>query len=130
MLPWVSGIWVPQTMGISGNTIVGYYFKGGYNAFLYNLNNNAYTTLNVPGQTGYEIATGVSGTNVVGYYENASRVTQGFLYNGSSYTTLDVPGASYTEANGISGNQIVGLSSLGSFYYNGSSYTILPLIGG
>ena len=60
----------------------------------------------------------------------SNRVTQAFLYNGSTYTTFNQPGASYTEFNAIDGNNIVGISSLGSFLYNDGTYTLLPLVEG
>lgn len=96
---------------ISGNTVLGFY--NGNQGFLYNISDNTYTTLNVPG-----MPYGVSGNNIVGYsFSNGE--PYGFLYNGSGYTTLDVPGSLYTEAYGISGNNIVGYYEGGSGGFNG-----------
>jgi hypothetical protein len=95
--------------GISGNTIVGYYYDGStYQGFLYN--GSSYATLSVPGAWDTH-AHGISGNNIVGVSSLGA-----FLYNGSTYTILSVPGAQETSAYGVSGNNIVG------YYYNGSTF--------
>lgn len=104
--------------GISGNNIVGDYYKGMDESFLYN--GSSYSTLNVASGD-FASVWGVDGNNVVGYYNDGSY--HGFLYDGSNFTPLNAPGAGVTFAYGISGNNIVGYSGLQSFLYNTSSQT-------
>lgn len=102
--------------GVSGNNVVGSYNNGNnFEGFLYNITSQSYTTLPF-------VPSGISGDNIVG---------GNLLYslNTQTFTTLSVPGAAWTQATAISGNNIVGTSSLGDFLYNGSSYSILNLPG-
>jgi hypothetical protein len=46
-----------------------------------------------------------------------------------TYTLVDQPGASWTSFRGISGNQIIGESSLGAFIYDGTNWTGLQAPG-
>jgi hypothetical protein len=125
--------------GISGNNIVGDYFDAtGTHGFLYN--GSSWTTLDDPLAPGDTAAFGINGNNIVGTYELSTAFEahrHGFLYDGNSHTTFDDPLAtnsgnlSYTEALGISGNNIVGdyadgtTGALQGYFYNGSSFTPL-----
>jgi hypothetical protein len=98
-------------MGISGNTVVGYYqdantgFKRGFSE-----TGGVYTTLDAPGGDWATYAYGISGNTVVGFYQGPSG-NHGFTLAGGVYTTLDDPLANpgQTFATGISGNTVVGL---------------------
>lgn len=96
-----------------------------------------YTTLSVPGYETY--AFGISGNSIVGAYKaNGPTPAVSFLYNGpaysyvydsttQTYTTLTPPG--YSEAWGISGNNIVGQEEGVGYLYNGSTYTTIQFPG-
>jgi hypothetical protein len=104
--------------GISGNNIAGYTLYGAYseegvlcttygNYFAYEND----TILNVPGAQD-TIAYGIDGNNIVG-----QATTGSFLYSGGAYTMLPLVQGESPEANGISGNKIVG------YYYSGSDFS-------
>jgi hypothetical protein len=123
-----------QAWGVSGSTVVGFYFgSDGYHGFLYS--SSTYTTLDDPSAPGHDTYSfGISGSNIVGTYVDSSGVIHGFLYNGTNWTTLDDPSAvpnGQTIAQGISGGNIVGTSFDSSsgithgFLYDGSTYTTL-----
>jgi hypothetical protein len=128
----------PETiaLGVSGNEIVGFYNSlGNTYGFVYNISNQTYTTLSVPGAQGSTVATGISGNNIVGYYWDGT-ANQGFLYddNDGSYTTLSIPAEQQTWAIGVSGNDIMvdtGFYAGRTFLYNinGQTYTGLPFLG-
>jgi hypothetical protein len=114
--------------GISGNSVVGYYYDGyGKHGFLYN--GTGWTPLNYPGANLTQ-SMGIGGNSIVGFYYDSSG-EHGFLYDGTSYTTLTYPGATIaTWASGISGNSIVGTYTDSSYYghaflYNGTSWISL-----
>jgi len=87
-------------------------------------------TLQVPGAiTNYSHATGVDGGNIVGWYQDTSGNGHGFLYDGSSWKILNAFSSPWTQALGISGNNIVGACGLGGFLYNGTNYQILNIPG-
>ena len=117
--------------GISGSTIVGYYFDyNGYaNGFIYDGTN--YTTLNAPSAVNGTYVTGVDGNNIVGYYKDSLSNFEGFLYNGGSWATLNDPNAVYgTYITGISGTNIVGRyydsnDKMNGFIYSGGVWTTL-----
>ena len=98
--------------GISGSSIVGFYYDMDYgqHAFLYD--GTSYTTLTPPGSSS-ATAYGVSGNMVVGTYADANDnyAQKGFIFDGITYTTLDIPGSTHSACLGVSGGDIVG-------YYN------------
>jgi hypothetical protein len=113
--------------GIFGNTIVGYFETntGGDQGFIDS--NGSFTTV---GNPFYTYLTGISGSTIVGNYGPYPPVP--FTYSGGTFTTISdlnnpyPPG--YINANGISGNDIVGgiVDGSGShgFLYNGTTFTI------
>ena len=132
--------------GICGNNIVGTYWDstGNPHGFLYT--GSTYTTIDDPlsvGQSNGNVAfssarntkaLGISGANIVGFYNNNRTLADyGFLYNGSTYTTLSEPlGTNGTDADGVSGSEVVGryydsLWNCHGFLYdiNSSTYTTL-----
>jgi|GEM_PF-3074006 len=133
--------------GISGNTIVGYYFSQPLHSFYHVLGTTNYTTLDVPlglvNGTSSTEAFGISGGNIVGNYQNNNNGAAGyygFLYNiaSANYQTLDVPAGDYQNAShtwptAIDGANIVGyvaaspsiyLNYVGGFeaQYNGAGF--------
>jgi hypothetical protein len=86
-------------------------------------------TLQVPGATSNSVAAGVDGGNIVGWYTDTSWNAHGFLYDGSSSKFLNAFSSPWTQALGISGNNIVGACGLGGFLYNGTNYQILNIPG-
>jgi hypothetical protein len=59
----------------------------------------------------------------------------GFIYDGSTFSPLEYPGATYTEADAIDGNTVVGTwyrggSANRGFIYNGNTFTPLDVPGG
>ena len=123
--------------GISGSNVVGYFVDPTtdyHHGFFYD--GSTYTTLDDP--LGYSTAAvGISGQEIVGNYQPTGGGNgAGFLYSGGVYQTIRDPNASsYTDANAISGNNIVGdFGSNGTqygFFYNGTTYATLkdPLAG-
>jgi Putative Ig domain/Cohesin domain len=114
--------------GVSGTTVVGYYFDTKAHGFRYD--GSTYQTLDDPSATGDTYVYGVSGSNVVGVYGDSAG-SHGFLYNGSTFTTLDDPDAAAgkTFAQGVSGSTVVGYyqdSSGGhhGFVYDGTFHTL------
>jgi hypothetical protein len=135
-------------MGISGDSVVGYYTatNGVTHGFLYR--GGTFTTLDDPEAggpysefyyyvTGGTWAYGIENGNIVGDYTDSSGNVHGFLYEDSNYTTMDDPDATYaanggwgTHLLGISGGNIVGyLDIVGVPYgttegmlYNGIGY--------
>lgn len=128
--------------GISGNTVVGTYYdsNGVLNGFKYDIPSHAYTTINDPMGTGGTQARGVDGNNIVGIFQNPNN-GHGFKYDGANFTTIDEPDQYNvsTDANGISGNLIVGsydgrngtdsngftIQAEYGYVYDGVSYTRL-----
>ena len=87
------------TMDIEGDIVVGNYIaNSGMEGVLYNIADNTWTTI-----ANFEYINGIDGGKLVGCSGH-----QGLLYDGTSWTVLTYPGATYTYANGISGNTIVG----------------------
>ena len=134
--------------GISGNTIVGYYFSQPLHSFYHVLGTTNYTTLDEPlglvNGTSSTEAYGISGGNIVGNYQNNNNGASGyygFLYNiaNATYQTLDVAAgdnqnASHTWPTAMDGANIVGyvgaspsiyLNYVGGFeaQYNGAGFT-------
>jgi hypothetical protein len=108
--------------GISGSTVVGYFYNGtGRHGFYHVLGTTNYTTLDDPLSTSSSstntAAYGISGRNIVGSYEDEKGFTgeYGFLYNmdsGAYYTINDLNGISEGESSSaayaIDGDNIVG----------------------
>ena len=128
------GVGTSAATGVSGATVVGWYFTDTVYGFVYD--GSSYTTLSHPlGVSTY--AYGISGNNIVGQYIDASKVGHGFLFDGTSYTTIDYPLAKRTIAYGVSGDNIVGKYSDSKgvshgFLFDGATYTTLddPLFMG
>jgi hypothetical protein len=92
-------------MGISGNTVVGFY-RAPTNAHGFMEIGGVYTPLDFPGAS-ETYALGVSGSTVVGYYNASGR--HGFIYANGIFTTIDDPLATQvTAVYGIDGNTIAG----------------------
>ena len=77
-----------------------------------------YDGTTISGRGGFRIV----GTATVG------GVVRSFLYNGSTFTDIIYPGATFTQARGINGSNIVGSVFLGGIYsdgflYDGSTFT-------
>jgi hypothetical protein len=97
------GLTLPN--GVDGNRVVGLYYdaSGQHHGFVFD--GTSYTTLDYPGSIS-TIATGVFGKNIVGaYFDGTSE--HAFLYDGQNYSSNNFLGFE-TEANGISGDHIVG----------------------
>lgn len=99
-------------LGVSGNTVVGYY--GGTVDHGFTFNGLTYMTLDDPLGTQGSTAWGISGGNIVGYYVDGNFVDHGFVYDGVGFTTLDDPLGGDgdllgTMALGISGDAVVGV---------------------
>lgn len=124
--------------GVSGNTVVGLIYEPGsstyYNALFYDGTHHTY--LRDPDSATQTSAQGIDGNTIVGYYRDALGVTHGFLNTGAAirdgtvydgtWTILDDPlGPGSTTLNGISGNNIVGVSQTRSFLYDGASWTTI-----
>jgi hypothetical protein len=61
--------------GISGSTIVGYYWDNYYNVNGFTYNGSAFTTVNDPNGVNGTYITGISGSTIVGcYYDNNNNV--------------------------------------------------------
>ena len=132
----MAGTWA---QGISGNTIVGYYFGSDFKHHGFIYTNGNYSTLDEPNATsnsnyfGQTWLTGISEGNIVGYYSDANDTIHGFFYDGTNYTTLDEPNADPyygTYATGVSGRNVVGRYTDFSqknhgFYYTNGTYTTL-----
>jgi hypothetical protein len=117
--------------GISGNTIVGYYFGPLLHSFYSTLGTTNFTTLDVPlGFTNGSSSTqafGISGANIVGNYQNyigGAAGYYGFLYNipTATFSTLDDPSAvfqgnSRTYPTAIDGSNIVGYVDVNESIY-------------
>jgi hypothetical protein len=114
----MSPLWgtsVPYPRAISGDTIIGSYYKGlhvegsvSYTAehgFVYD--GNTCTALDYPGSA-QTVLYGISAGTLVGSYEDSGHNWHGFLYDGSSWTAVDYPGGSRTNLYAIDGNRIVG----------------------
>jgi hypothetical protein len=120
-----------RLLGICGNDIVGYYqdSSGTSHGFLYNRLTSAFANINHPlassgGEQTGTAPTGISGGKIVGTYFDAGE--KGFLYDGTTFTTIDGPaGNTWTSLTGIDGQNIVGISSLGTFIYDSSTYKML-----
>jgi hypothetical protein len=123
----------PETraFGIFGNNIAGWYADINLvgHGFLYNYNTSSWTTLDYPGAD-ETWAYGISDNNIVGHYKYAHDENRhGFLYNynTSSWTTLDYPGITsitYTRAQGICNNKVVGYYEDDSGAWHGFIYNI------
>ena len=100
--------------GISGNVIVGFYqnpIGEVDHGFIYNMQTQAWTTLDDPNALIGTVAYGVSGNIVVGMYDNAAH---GFMYNMQTgvYTTVDDPSGIGTSVLGIQRDTLVGTYQL------------------
>lgn len=139
--------------GVSGNTVVGYYYDGSSqtHGFLFDIASATYTDLDhylnsklAEGGTtvSTSAATGVSGNNVCGWYTDKNG-THGFWTDPTTgaFTTLDDPNASSgtgdTFATGVSDKNVCGsyVDSAGfkhGFIFNlsTSTYTTLDVAGG
>jgi hypothetical protein len=132
--PLANPLWGPallgastQPMGISGGTIVGFYY-GADDLMVHGFTetNGVYTTLDNPlasagdgAPVGGTFLTGISGSTIIGYYTDASDNAHGFSEAGGVFTPLadNNPGhfafpsntVTSTKPTGISGNNVVGL---------------------
>ena len=89
----------------------------------------AYVTLSPPGAA-ETIASLVSGGNVAGGYDASldGDFTSAFFWSGSTYTTLE-PGGTGVTPVGMSGNNVVGVCSAGSFLWGGTHYATISVPG-
>ncbi len=121
-----------EAHGVSGTTVVGYYYTDTYHSFEYN--NGNYATFNAPFASHGTLASGISGSTIVGSYLDANLESQGFIDNAGVFTILSVPGARETYAAGVSGGVVVG-TYVGQdgqdhgFIYNGTNYTTINVPG-
>ena len=121
-------------LGISGNTIVGYYAAGPLHGFIYD--GTSYVTLDYPGALS-TLATGVDDGHIVGYSLDASNASHGFRYDNGSFAPIDFPGAGIfgTRPSAIWGDKIVGsffdqdFQSHG-FLFDGINYVQLDVPAG
>ncbi|HUB26263.1 MAG TPA: hypothetical protein VL992_12610 [Tepidisphaeraceae bacterium] len=140
-------------MGISGDTIVGYYASptsnsAGSSTHAFSLTGSTYTNFDYPESTSgttvtdplATIAAGISGNLVVGttqiqYTTNTGHgltfldVSSGFLYDGATFTLLNVPSSESefgygTDAQAISGNTVVGYYNVDANTYEGFETTV------
>jgi hypothetical protein len=101
-----------NTVGISGNNIIGNYQDTGNAYHSYLFNGTSYTLLSFGGSTAPSLAA-ISGSNVAGNYFDSGFNPHGFIYSGGTYTAVDYPGATQTQLTGISGTTVTG-------YYSGN----------
>ncbi len=129
--------------GVSGSTIVGYYYDADKLVHGFKYDGSTYTTLDDPAITSTSDYTGtyirgISGDTLVGFGKGYTGIhdphDHGFIYDGSTYTPVTVSepgyGNEYTYATGISGDRVVGYYTPGppepayqGFLYDGSTYT-------
>lgn len=115
--------------GISGSTVVGYYFDNSNVAHGFTYTAGVYTTLNMPGALN-TYAQAISGSTVVGYYYDNGPLTgnHGFSETNGVYTTIDYPDAA-AELFGISGSTVVGNSGNVAFSESGGNFSVLNVPG-
>jgi hypothetical protein len=125
--------------GISGNNIVGHYINnpedgsGDYkmHGFLYNLDSQTFTTLDLSGM-GDTFIYAIDGFNIAGSDVPSEEASRGFLYNLTSQT-LTTPANPWGDIfiSGIYGNNLVGQYGDGmsyhGFLYDNGSWTTLDL---
>jgi len=111
-----------EVTGISGNTVVGYFYGPLLHGFYHVLGTSNYVTLDEPlgltGGTSETQPSGISGGNIVGFYQNflgGASGNYGFLYNIASgtYQSLNDPDGDFgvnssTWPTAIDGTNIVG----------------------
>ncbi len=101
------GVWNGQVVGVYEDS------SGVSHGYLWSASGN-FTAIDVPGTSpGNPYGTrayGISAGQIVGAFDGNNMI-QGYVRSadGTTYTPINVPGASYTEARGIDGGQIVGL---------------------
>ncbi len=120
-------------VGISGSTVVGYFFLNGpfSQAFIYDIPSGTYLTENDPTGSWGTGFYGVSGNLIVGFTAHPPSGTgdDGILYNTNtaSFSSFDDPigaGGESTDATGISGNILVGYYHDAASHYHGFSYDL------
>jgi hypothetical protein len=129
------GTYSSYALGVSGTTVIGYYYLPDNTGaiYLYNISNSTFTLLNPPGSA-TTTPGGISGANVVGTYTDSTDVSHGFLYNAGVYTTIDPPGSQSTQVTAVSGSNVAGFYTDANnvphgFLYNSGAYTILSPLG-
>ena len=101
---------VPQAqltsvIGISKNTIFGYYYDGtAYRGFLFN--GSSYSAISYPRAFNTQIS-GVAGGTIIGNYWIDGTNFGGFIYEGTLYTSI-------THPQSALGTQVIGISSEGT----------------
>jgi probable HAF family extracellular repeat protein len=105
--------------------IAGYYVAslpdGSFSTQAFLAVRGTFLALNVPGATGYSVATGINDFGqVVGYYVGSDNTTHGFLYYRGRYTIVDVP---VTGAQGTYPGGINDLGQISGEYVDSNSVT-------
>jgi len=120
--------------GISGNIMVGYFIDNSNAVHGYIYDGAQFQTLNYPAGS-ITVPRGIEGNKIVGSYF-MSGGDHGWLYNGSTFTPIEDPlaGVHGTDANGISGNYIVGSytdpnNTIHGFYFDGTNYYTVDFPG-
>jgi sugar lactone lactonase YvrE len=124
--------WTVNGNVVSSSAKYNFTLEGNVN-LVANFNRISFQTLDDPLAVS-TYATGISEGRLVGYFTAYNGSTYGFLYNSNTYSILDDPLAyGYTAPSGISGGNIVGSYSDGSwhgFIYNAGNYTTYSYFDG
>ncbi|MEN6383965.1 MAG: PEP-CTERM sorting domain-containing protein [Phycisphaerales bacterium] len=117
LYPWTNSGYVDTSVvGISGNNVAicdyGYY--GTPDSVIYNIENQTWSTIELPG-AGFTGVMAIDGSNIVGGYGEGEGYEYYFLYDGTSWTTFDFSfsHSSIVAITDMDGDNIVG-------HYSGS----------
>jgi hypothetical protein len=110
---------VNQLLGVNDNYLaVGFYTDAAGNAhgYKFNLRNNHYRAIKLPGKPTATTAAGINNHNDIAGFETVDGVTQAFLLrSGGHFRALKFPGATATNAFGVNDyDEVVGSYTVGS----------------